>query len=267
MRHINLMSSDDLPQRLGFRNGAVGTHTSRTIMYGELCSLMDLVVEEPSKNEYLTAIIEHNALRKPTAATRKLTAQRLTELFSLDPNVPLFRVLRRFWNADVAGRPLVALLCALARDPLLRATAEPVLAMSPGEELSRQKMTDAVRLAVEGRLNDATLDKVVRNASSSWAQSGHLKGRTRKFRQAIHPTPLSTAYALILGYLAGLRGGRLFETIWTRVLDASSAELRNSATEAKRLGGLDLKTAGDVIEVGFSTVLTPEEIKESRVTH
>jgi hypothetical protein len=44
-------------------------------------------------------------------------------------------------------------------------------------------------------------------------------------------------------------------------------ELRNIAAEAKRLSGLDLKTAGDVIEVGFTTVLTPQEIKDSRVTH
>jgi heme oxygenase len=89
----------------------------------------------------------------------------------------------------------------------------------------------------------------------------------RKFRQIIRPTPLATAYALMLGYLEGLRGGRLFETNWTRVLDASPAELRNLAAEAKRLSGLDLKVAGDVIEVGFTTILTPEEIKDSRVTH
>jgi hypothetical protein len=139
--------------------------------------------------------------------------------------------------------------------------------MFAGEELSRQKMTDAIRAAVGGRLNDATLDKVVRNASSSWAQSGHLEGRVRKFRRLVRPTPLSTAYALMLGYLQGLRGGRLFETTWTRVLDASPAELRNVAAEAKRLNGLDLKSAGDVIEVGFTTVLTPQEIKDSRVAH
>jgi hypothetical protein len=71
----------------------------------------------------------------------------------------------------------------------------------------------------------------------------------------------------MLGYLGGLRGGRLFETNWTRVLDASPAELRNVAAEAKRLNGLDLKSAGDVIEVGFSTVLTAKEIKDSRVAH
>jgi hypothetical protein len=139
--------------------------------------------------------------------------------------------------------------------------------MTSSEELSRQTITDAIRAAVGARLNDATLDKVVRNASSSWTQSGHLQGRVRKFRLVTRPTPLATAYALMLGYLEGLRGGRLFETNWTRVLDASPAELRNLAAEAKRLNGLDFKSAGDVIEVGFTTVLTPQEIKDSRVAH
>lgn len=236
-------------------------------MLDELAILLDGLSPDVGRADYLAAIIEKNALGKRTVATRKLSAQRLTELYALEPSVPLFRVLRRFWRDDMAGRPLLALLCALARDPLLCATAEPVLAMSANEELSRQKMTDAIRSAAGGRLNDATLDKVVRNASSSWTQSGHLQGRVRKFRQLVRPTPLSTAYAVMLGYLEGLRGGRLFETIWTRVLDASPVELRNVAAEAKRLSGLDLKAAGDVIEIGFSTVLTPQEIKESRVTH
>ena len=236
-------------------------------MLDELSTLLNTFPAESSRLDYHAAIIEHNALGKQTAATRKLTAQRLTELYALDSSVTLFRVLRRFWQDDEPGRPLLALLCSLARDPLLRATAEPVLALTVGEELSRQRITDAIRSAVGNRLNDATLDKVVRNVSSSWTQSGHLQGRVRKFRQAVRPTPLATAYALMLGYLEGLRGGRLFETNWTKALDASPAELRNVATEAKRLGGLDLKSAGDVIEVNFTTVLTPQEIKDSRGTH
>ncbi len=236
-------------------------------MLDEISTLLDTLPPEAGRVDYLAAIIESNALSKQTVATRKLTAQRLTELYVLEPSAPLFRVMRRFWQDDVPGRRMLALLCSLARDPLLRATAEPVLTMTSGEELSRQKITDAIRSAVGGRLNDATLDKVVRNVSSSWTQSGHLQGRVRKFRQLVRPTPLATAYALMLGYLEGLRGGRLFETNWTRVLDASPTELRNVAAEAKRLNGLDLKSAGDVIEVGFTTVLTQQEIKDSRVTH
>jgi len=253
--------------QLGFRTGDKGTHSSRTIMLEELTALLEQVGRQASRADYLAAVVHDNALHKQTAATRKLTAQRLVELYALDPAVPLFRVLRRFWKDDTSGRPLLALLCALARDPLLRATVQPVLTLRVGEELSRQTMTDAIRTVVKGRLNDATLDKVVRNASSSWQQSGHLTGRTRKFRQSIRPTPLATAYALMLGYLQGLRAGRVFETAWARVLDTSVAELKHLAAESKRLGALDLKAAGDVIDISFGTVLTAQEIKDSHVTH
>lgn len=254
-----------MPFKMGFKVGALGTHSSRTIMLDEISTLLAAVPEDAGRSDYLSAIVENNALGKLTTATRKITAQRLTELYALEPGVPIFRIFRRFWQDDVPGRPVLALLCSLARDPLLRATADPVLTMTAGEELSRQKVTDAIRVASGVRLNDATLDKVVRNVSSSWTQSGHLRGRARKFRQWVHPTPLTTAYALMLGYLEGLRGGRLFETNWIRVLDSSPGELRNLAAEAKRLNGLDLRSAGDVIEIGFTTVLTPQEIKDSRV--
>ena len=46
----------------------------------------------------------------------------------LDRRSVLFRGLRDLWDADEAAQPLLALLCSLARDPLLRATAD----LSPG---------------------------------------------------------------------------------------------------------------------------------------
>jgi hypothetical protein len=243
----------------GFRFGDRGTHTSRTIMLTEMTELLGAVPRDAHRDAYATAIIEDNILGKATTSTRRLTNQRLGELYALDPAVSVFRLFRRLWDVDERGRPILTLLCALARDPLLRATAPPILDISPGIELGRQQMTDAVREAVGNRLNEGILDKVVRNASSSWTQSGHLRGRGRKTRQKVDPTPASTAFALALGYLLGLRGLRLFQALWTRVLDASTDELIALAADAKRIGLLDLKHAGQVIEVGFPTLMTDEE--------
>jgi hypothetical protein len=254
------------PENLGFRSGPKGTHTSRTMMVDELSALFEAVPPGAHRATYVTAIVEDNILSKQTIATRKLSAQRLSELYTLDFKAPLFRILRRFWTQDLQGRPLLALLCVLGRDPILRATAQPVLSLRPNEELSRQSMTNALRDHVGNRLNDATLDKAVRNTAASWTQSGHLMGRVRKFRRLVRPTASTTAYALVIGYLQGFRGARLFDTLWTKVLDADQAELRQRAAEAKRLGHLDLKVAGDIVEVGFSTLLTPQEIRDSRVT-
>jgi hypothetical protein len=261
------VTTRNLPEAAGFRSGSKGTHTSRTIMLDELTTLLAAVPDASPRAAYIGAIAEDNVLAKSTVSTRKLSAQRLSELYILDPNAPLFRVLRRLWEVDASGRPLLALLCALARDPLLRATAAPVLALRPGEELSRQAITDALRRHSGDRFNDSTLDKVVRNTSASWVQSGHLQGRVRKIRRLVRPTPATTAYALVLGFLEGLRGARLFTTQWTRVLDAEEAELRYLAAEAKRIGLIDLKTAADVIEIAFSPILTAQEIKDSRVAN
>ncbi|MBN2464011.1 hypothetical protein JXD38_00090, partial [candidate division WOR-3 bacterium] len=160
---------------------------------------------------------------------------------------------------DRSGRPLLALLLALARDPLLRLSAEPVLQMRPGEELARQRLTDALADRVAGRLSDETIDKVVRNTASSWTQSGHLKGRGRKTRQLVAATPLSTAYALLLGHLVGSRGPALFESSWARVLDAQTPELMNLAMDAKRLGLIDMSQAGGVVAVSPSRLMAPGE--------
>jgi hypothetical protein len=236
-------------------------------MLAELSQVLDAVPLSGTRDDYASAIINENVTDKKTLATRRLTNQRLGELYGLDPSIVVFRVLRRFWESDVSGRPLLALLCSLARDPLLRATAPVVLALRPGQELSRQELSSAVQDAVGDRLNESTADKVVRNASSSWTQSGHLSGRVRKIRVRINPTPLSVAYTLLLGYLQGSRGGQLLKTLWARTLDVTAEGVLFLATDAKRFGALDLKQAGDVIEIGFSSVLTPEEIRDSHGTN
>jgi hypothetical protein len=250
-------------RNFGFRFGDKGTLTSRTIMLEELSQILSHLPAESTRADYAHAITEENVTDKRTVSTRKLTNQRLGELYILDPKSPLFRILRRLWDNEERGRPLLALLCSLARDPLLRATAKPIHAMPNGTELARQQMTDAIRDAVGDRLNDEILDKVVRNASSSWTQSGHLQGRGRKTRRKVDPTPATTTYALLLGYLLGLRGILLFKSPWCRILDAGAEELIALAGDAKRIGLLDLKHAGDVVEVGFPTLLTEEERRQS----
>jgi hypothetical protein len=243
----------------GFRWGEKGTHTSRTMMLDELRAVLASCPPEATRNDYLAAIHEDNCLGKRTGSTRKLSSQRLSELYALDPEVPLFGIMRRCWYADRAGRAVLALLLALARDPLLRASAPIVLRMRPGEELARQQMTDTLRRAVGSRLSDSTLDKVVRNAASSWTQSGHLKGRGRKVRQTATPAAATTAFALLLGYLTGRRGATLFESLWAQVLDSPVGELMHLAMDARRLGFLDMNQSGGVIDVAFPRLLAPDE--------
>jgi hypothetical protein len=246
---------------LGFRFGDKGTHTSRTIMLDELSTLLRVCPENSGRAEYVQALVEENCLGKHTQSTRRLTLQRLTELYAFNQAVPVFRLLRMFWHTDDKGHAQLALLAAMARDPLLRATAPVILSMSEGEEVARQRFTDAIRQAVNDRLNEATLDKVVRNTASSWTQSGHLEGRGRKKRKKIEPTPGSVAFALVLGYMLGTRGRILFETLFSRLLDRNVDELAFLAMEARRLGFLELKNSGGLLVVSFDGVLTGQERK------
>lgn len=236
-------------------------------MLDEFTKLLDAVPLKGTSDDYYHATVEENVTEKKTVSTRRNTIQRLRELYGVNPAITLFRIMRRFWDVDPAGRQLLAMLCAMARDPLLRVTASVVLPLKSGEELSRQELIQVIQRVGGERWNDATVDKVARNTSSSWTQSGHLAGRVRKIRQRIKPTPIVVAYALVLGYLEGVRGDQLFRTLWTKCLDATPGELVQLAKDAKRFGVLDLKQAGDVVEVGFSSLLTREEIRDSHGTH
>lgn len=235
----------------GFRFGHIGTHTSRTIMLDELTAVLAAVPVNGKPDEYAAAIIEENCLGKQTVSTRRLTLQRLRELYALDPGVPLFRILRRLWDLDAQSRPLLALLTSLARDPLLLATADVILSLPEGAEFQRTAMREALAKAVEDRLNESTLNKVVRNAASSWTQAGHLEGRTFKFRRQVRPTPASVAFALYLAHAAGLAVEESFSSGWVKVLDCSASAALELATAAKRLGLIDLRMAGDVIDLNL----------------
>ena len=236
-------------------------------MLEEMAYLLAATGVAATRDDYVRAVMEDNCLGKRTAATRRFSLQRLTELYGLDRRLLLFRVMRELWERHETSRPLLALLLALARDPLLRATATSVLRTPHGHEFARQPMTEALSEVAGERLNGGTLDKVVRNAASSWTQSGHLRGRSRKTRQRVRATPAATAYALLLGFGSGSRGSLLFETPWCAVLDAAEAELLEIAVAAKSLGLLDLKQSGSIIEVSFAAMLAGPRWGEGHGAH
>ena len=237
---------------VGFRSGPKGTHTSRTMMFEELSQLLQATAPEARRADYAAAIIDGNCLSKQTSSTRRLSNQRLGELYGLDPAIPLFRVLRRLWDIEAGGRPLLALLAAIARDPLLAATCPAIVGLSVKAELQRDTIKEALRAAVGSRLNESTLEKVCRNAASTWAQSGHLEGRTFKKRRLVLPSSTVAAFAIYLAHAAGFRGAEIFSSGWLRVLDCDVSHARQLAFDAKRSGLLDLRMAGDVVELDLS---------------
>ena len=238
----------------GARFGPRGAHTSRTMMLVELTELLRTVPLGAVRAEYEVAVIDENALGKTTTSNRRLTLQRLSELYGIDPQVPLFAVLRNLWNLDPTGRPVIALLCALARDPLLRSTAPYILSLGMGAEVLHNEYLGSIRAHVDTRLNDSVLDKVRRNASSTWTQSGHLEGRVRKRRRPVNASFGAVALALWLGSLEGRIAEDLLGSFWMRVFDVPRHVIIDAVLRCKQAGLVYASIGGGVVQIDPSPI-------------
>ncbi len=243
----------------GDRSG--GTNTSHTIVVPALTQLLSSVDRHADASEYEQAVLEDNVLGKDTTGARQRTLRYLRELYLLRPDSILFRALRDLWTDDPTGQPLIAGLCAMARDSVFRASAPAILDTNPGDDVTSTDLADAVDKAFPGTYNESTLAKIGRNTFSSWEQTGHLEAvaRTEKVRRRPVCTPAATAYALLLGHLDGTRGEALFDTVWAQALDHPRSHLFELATVASQRSLIDFRHSGGVTEVGFTELLRPME--------
>lgn len=245
--------------KFGFRFGKNSTHIRRTIMFEDLQTLLETVPNADSFEEYKYAIEVENCLGKRTQKTREYSAEYLTELFTLNPKIALFRVLLNFWTRDIEARPLLALLCSVSRDPLIRSSFTIIQSTQEGTILPRSMMEELIEAMEPGRFSKVTLASIAKNINSSWTQSGHLSGRAKKTRTRAHPTPATVAYSLFLGYLNGIRGPKLFESDFVKMMDCSREKAIELAEIAAQRNWLVFKRIGNVMELSFSNLLTPEE--------
>ncbi|BAJ01319.1 hypothetical protein [Shewanella violacea] len=132
------MTSEDNLVSLGFKFGKNGAHSARSMMIEELSLLFLSCSENATQVDFEKDIVDFNILHKPTEKSRKLTFRHLVDLYSLDLDVPLFNVLRQWWELDEKAQPVLALQLAVARDPILRGSVPVILGLEAGEHLSRQ---------------------------------------------------------------------------------------------------------------------------------
>jgi hypothetical protein len=250
-----LLRVPDIALKSGFINDPIGTHGSRTIMLRELRLLLSSCSPSATLEDYRTVVQEHNVLLKKTTAGRQESFRRLREFYALNLQAPLFRALLDLWNDDAQAQPMLALLCATARDPLLRATADTMVATIAGTQVTPQMFASSVNKTFPKRYSTGVLAGMGRRIASSWQQSGHLQGRLRKVRVQAHIAPASLAYALFLGYLRGARGEGLFQTLWCQLLDAPAHTLHDLALTASQHGWIDYRSAGGITEVEFRYLL------------
>jgi hypothetical protein len=255
------MFSTSIPasaSQYGFVTHGLGAHSSRTMQLAELRLLFDACPPAAASEDYRTAVLHDNVLLKQTETTRRKTLRYLVQLYTLNPCVLIFRALRDLWYEDTTAQPVLTLLCAIARDPCLQASAAGILDALPNAPVTGAYLADKVAAQWPGRLNATTLATIGRNTASSWTQAGHLSGLVKKVRNTAQIRPTSTVYALLLAYLCGARGDALFHSPWTQLLDAPLQMLHEQTFLAAQRGWLEYRHAGAVTEIGFSHLLRAE---------
>jgi hypothetical protein len=248
---LGLPAASPALQIFGVKFTSGGAHISRTMMLAELGAVLANVPQGSSAADYREAILGQNVLGKTTDSTRQKSLRHLRELYALDETVPVFGLLRKLHTMDTECLPLLAVQVAWTRDPLFRATAPPVIDSSEGEQVETARLAQALELAFPDQYSELNRNKIARNAASSWTQSGHLSGRTKKIRQLIKPTAVAVTMALFLGNIAGYDGAAVFSNPWCRLLDLSPDRAKSLGLEAHGSGLLDLRALGEVVELNF----------------
>jgi hypothetical protein len=238
-----------------------GANTSHTILFPALRALLNGVPYAAPASAYEQMALDANLLGKSTEGARRRNYRYLRELYVLDPDSLLFRALRDLWTDDTEAQPLLAGLCALARDSVFQASAERIFSTSPGDEVSSADLASAVGERFPDSYSTETLAKIGRNTFSSWEQTGHLasSGLKVKLRTRAICKPANVAYALMLAHLQGVRGQALFDTLWARALDHPKSHLFDLAHAASQRGLMGFRHAGGVVEVTFDELLRPFE--------
>jgi len=235
----------------GLKFSPGGAHISRTMMLAELDAVLGAVPNGSSSADYRNAVLEGNVLGKITDSTRQKSLRHLRELYALDERTPIFGVLRRLHGMAPASLALLAVQVAWARDPLFRATTAPVRDATEGDRVETESLARAVDVAFPGQYSELNRNKVARNAASSWTQSGHLAGRTKKIRRRVVPPVTAITMALFLGEIAGYHGAAVFSNPWCRLLDLNADQAKTRGFEAHRAGLLNLRAVGEVVELNF----------------
>lgn len=242
-------------QRLGFRDGDKGVHSSRTLMLAELELLLAATPPEAETLDFRRAVVDDNVLGKRTATTREHTVRKLKALYGLNPAIAVYRVMRELWRSDEEGRPLLALLCAVARDPLLRASAEVVLETNLGATVTQE----AIAATVRPSFSASTRDAIVSHLLSTWRSAGLIGEKKANVRTKPRATWGAAAYALALGFMEGGRGSLLLATPWSRLLSCPQSEMLELVHQADLRGFVEYRAAGDIMTLRADLQLTDEE--------
>lgn len=235
--------------------------TSQSIGVPVLETVLRAIPRSAEPAAYRTAIVEQNILGLGTISSREWRFKTLRRLYQLTPESVLFRALGDLWDGDPEAHALLACLCAMTRDSVFRATADLIVDLAIGDEVTSAVFIEPIQKRFPDAYSEGTIVATAQKAYASWDQTGHLGDvqASARIRTRAVCGPENVAYALMLGHLQGYRGEALFDTVWARVLDQPRSQLDDLAFAASRRGMLEYRNAGGVVEVGFRELLRPME--------
>ncbi len=261
---LNNMPIDrSLTDRLGFSRS--GVLSSRSVMLPELRHLMAMAPADSDTATLQRLVVDEDALHKPSAANRIKTFAFLRRLYGLNPQLPLYREFTRLCHLSPNDTTVLASSLAFAREPVLRACAEMVVATPIGQPLGREDFEAWVRQHAPGRYTHTMYVSFSHNLYASFFQLGFLgdavgKARIRKRRNV---RPASAAYAAFLDWLSGLNGLALLTGPFSLTLELSKDEHIAHLSAAGQQGLMRVAHAGGVLQLDFSAWLRPGESRLS----
>jgi hypothetical protein len=236
-------------KRAGFKPDGGGVHQAKTMMLAELTVLLHASPTELSTAKIQSLAVDDNLFGKRSLSTRRITSDRLRSLYGLGDTCAVTEGLLLAWKLAEDRRGAAAILCALARDPVLRRSAGAILEASPGSAVTYHDVAPALDTAYAGRWSEKMLRSASQNCASSWTQAGFLNGRVRKVRRRPPANVAVAAYAALLARLAGFSGDALITSRWFDLLDCGREERMELLRRAAAQGWTRVRTVAHVVDV------------------
>ncbi len=242
-------------ESFGFSANPTGGHMARSMMLDELSILVSMAAVDASVGDYKQAVLDDNALGKPTFSSRRKSWRHLTELYTLDRDKSLFAAMAQLAHAEPRSLPLMALAGAFCRDAQLRQSFVLIDRLALGAPLSRPDMESHIERGFPGRFSPKMRKSLAQNVNTTWTVAGHLTGRVAKVRAFPSPQPAATVYAMFAGYLLGLRGENLVHSVFGRLVASNTTLITQHLANAASRGWIRFRHAGGVMETDFTPLM------------
>jgi hypothetical protein len=232
-----------------------GAHLARSMMFTELEGVLRQTSAESQLSQIQALIVEENILGKPTESSRKKTFRHLRDLYGLSPDIFLLQTLRRLALECPQDLPLLAMICCFCRDAQLRESFQLIGQTKEGEVVSRLAMEEHLEECFPGRFGSGMKGSLARNVNTTWTVSGHLSGRAKKIRTIPRGSWGASTYAMLVGWLFGLRGQILLDSVFGQLVAASPEQITRHLQTAASRDWLRLLHGGGVVEIDFTKLI------------